>query len=252
MSKLPKGKRFFDLSDYGRPIAKFIANALKSTSVTPIQVTWAFVIVGFIAIYMIWKEEYLLALFLLISKSILDAADGELARVKNTPSYSGRYFDSIADWILNLGIFICIGLKMEYALAISILSFVSMELQGTLYNYYYVILRNKHAGDTTSRIIESECPTAYKNESQALVNFLFKFYRLLYDPFDKLIYSLDRSAATDLKFSRILMTLVSSCGLGFQLLLIGIFLSIGLIHWIIPFFILYNVMIPFFISFRKI
>ena len=32
MSKLPKAYKFLDLSDYGRPIAKFIANALKNTA----------------------------------------------------------------------------------------------------------------------------------------------------------------------------------------------------------------------------
>ena len=38
-------------------------------------------------------------------KSILDAADGELARIKMTPSYSGRYLDSIFDILLNLILF---------------------------------------------------------------------------------------------------------------------------------------------------
>ena len=31
MSKLPKEHQFTDLSDYGRPIARVIANSLKST-----------------------------------------------------------------------------------------------------------------------------------------------------------------------------------------------------------------------------
>ena len=38
----------------------------------------------------------------IILKSIIDAADGELARVKQTPSYAGRYLDSVFDIILNL------------------------------------------------------------------------------------------------------------------------------------------------------
>tara|TARA_B110000037_G_scaffold202963_1_gene245601 strand:- start:4593 stop:4715 length:123 start_codon:yes stop_codon:yes gene_type:complete len=35
-------------------------------------------------------------------KSILDAADGEFARVKKTPSFTGRCLDAVADIILNL------------------------------------------------------------------------------------------------------------------------------------------------------
>ena len=101
MSKLPPEHKFFDLSDYGRPIARYIANALKNTSITPIDVTLVFIVSGIIAIACIVSHQYWAALFFLVVKSILDAADGELARVKKTPSYTGRYLDSVADIILN-------------------------------------------------------------------------------------------------------------------------------------------------------
>jgi len=91
MSKLPLEHKFLDLSDFGRPIARFIAGSLKNTTFTPIHVTIGFIISGLIAIYCIVEGYYWLAAFFLIFKSILDAADGELARLKNTPSYSGRY-----------------------------------------------------------------------------------------------------------------------------------------------------------------
>ncbi len=108
MTKLPKAHKFIDLSDYGRPIAKLIANALKNTSFTPIHVTIGFKIAGLFAIYCIIQEYYWLAAFFLILKSILDAADGELARVKQTPSYTGRYLDSVADIVLNTLFFMAI------------------------------------------------------------------------------------------------------------------------------------------------
>ena len=101
MSKLPTAYKFLDLSDYGRPIAKFIANSLKNTSFTAIHVTFGFMISGLIAIYCIVEGYYWSAAFFLILKSILDAADGELARVKQQPSYTGRFLDSVADIILN-------------------------------------------------------------------------------------------------------------------------------------------------------
>ena len=101
MSKLPKEHQFIDLSDYGRPVARVIANSLKSTKCTPVDVTIAFVISGLIGVYCILKEFYWLAAFFLILKSVLDAADGELARVKETPSYTGRFLDSVSDIILN-------------------------------------------------------------------------------------------------------------------------------------------------------
>ena len=140
MSKLPKEHQFIDLSDYGRPVAKYIANSLKSSSFTPIHITIAFIISGFIAIYCIIIGYYWLAAFFLIFKSILDAADGELARVKQKPSYTGRYLDSVADIILN-ALFLCsIWYISDISITICFLAFLGLQLQGTLYNYYYVIL----------------------------------------------------------------------------------------------------------------
>jgi len=128
MSKLPKKHSFIDLSDYGRPIARFIANSLKNTSFTPIHVTIAFIIAGFFAIYCMLNASYWLAAFFLITKSILDAADGELARVKNKPSYTGRYLDSVADIFLNVLFFITIWYITNTSIWICVLSFID-------YNY---------------------------------------------------------------------------------------------------------------------
>jgi phosphatidylglycerophosphate synthase len=101
MSKLPKAYQFVDLSDYGRFVARWIANQCKHSSITAIHLTTLFIISGILAIISMVSGYYVLAGLLLILKSILDAADGELARQKKTPSYIGRYYDSIADIVLN-------------------------------------------------------------------------------------------------------------------------------------------------------
>ena len=252
MSKLPKAHKFIDLSDYGRPIAQIIANRLKNTSFTPIHVTLAFIISGLIAIYFIINGNYWWAAFFLILKSILDAADGELARVKETPSYTGRYLDSVADILLNAIIFIAIWYITDASIWLTILAFLGIQLQGTLYNYYYVILRNKFDGDTTSRIFETKTPTALKGEKQQHVNILFKLYTVLYGRFDKTIYFLDPRAAYGAIFPKWLMMAISTFGLGFQLLLIAILLVLELKEYIIPFFVGYSMMIFVFIAIRKL
>ncbi len=252
MSKLPKAYKFIDVSDYGRPIARTIANALKNTSITPVQVTIGFIISGLIAIVCMLSGNYWAAAFFLILKSILDAADGELARLKNTPSYTGRYFDSIADIMLNLLFLITITAITNTNFMYTLLAFVGLQLQGTLYNYYYVILRNAANGDTTSRIFEDETPIALKGEKQEVVNRLFKTYKFLYGKFDRAIYLLDPTAVDSKPFPNWFMTSVSIFGLGFQLLLMSIMLVLQLAHYIIPFFILFSVMIFVFILIRKI
>tara|TARA_B110000027_G_scaffold133367_1_gene161654 strand:+ start:1168 stop:1929 length:762 start_codon:yes stop_codon:yes gene_type:complete len=252
MSKLPKEHKFIDLSDYGRPVARIIANSLKETSYTPIDVTIWFIISGLIGIACIVFGYYWAAAFFLLFKSILDAADGELARVKNTPSYTGRYLDSVADILLNMLIFIALWYITEVHFIYCILAFLGIQLQGTLYNYYYVILRNNLNGDTTSRIFENETPTALKGETQKNVTLLFGIYKALYGVFDKTIYALDVNASEGKRLPNILMTALSTFGLGFQLLTISLMLVLGYKEYIAYFFLWYSLMILVFIAIRKL
>jgi hypothetical protein len=252
MSKLPKAYKFIDLSDYGRPIAKLIAESLKNTTFTPIQVTIGFIISGLLAILCIVEGYYWWAAFFLITKSILDAADGELARVKNTPSYTGRYFDSVADIILNALFLLTIWWVTDTSIGLTFLAFIGIQLQGTLYNYYYVILRNTHNGDTTSRIFEDDTPTALPGEKQKHVDILFKMYNFLYRIFDRVIYQMDKEAIAGTHLPKWFMTMVSSFGLGFQLLIISVLLVLNLKEFIIPFFIGYSFFIIVFIGIRRL
>jgi phosphatidylglycerophosphate synthase len=252
MSKLAAQDKFFDLSDYGRSFGKLLANSLKETRFTPIHVTLLFGISGLIAIYCMLNQYYIAAAFFIILKSGIDAADGELARLKNTPSYSGRYLDSVFDIILNFMFFMTICYMSNSTIWYAALAFICIQLQGTLYNYYYVILRNKSVGgDTTSKIFEYKTPKALPGESQKLVTILFGIYTIVYGLFDKVIHLLDSNAYKIKTFPNWFMTLVSLYGLGFQLLIIAILLTFNGIEFIVPFFILYSVFILVLIGIRK-
>lgn len=253
MSKLAAQDKFLDLSDYGRPFGKWLANSLKNTRFTPIHVTLLFGFTGLIAIYCILNENYLWAGFFIVLKSGIDAADGELARLKKTPSYVGRYLDSVFDIILNFLFLMTICYVSKTSFWLTLIAFFCIQLQGTLYNYYYVILRNKSVGgDTTSKVFEYKTPRALPGESQKLVNILFQIYTIVYGGFDKIIHLLDDDAYKVKTFPNWFMTLVSLYGLGFQLLIIAVLLPMGQIEWIIPFFIAYSVLIFVLIGIRKI
>ena len=253
MSKLAAQDQFLDLSDYGRPFGKFIANQLKTTRFTPIHVTLLFGICGIIAILFIIQKQYYWAGFFIILKSIIDAADGELARLKKTPSYSGRYLDSVFDLILNFMFLMTICYVSTSSIWFTLLAFICIQLQGTLYNYYYVILRNKSVGgDKTSKIFENKSPRALPGESQKSVDILFQIYTIVYGVFDKIIHALDSTAYKVKTFPNWFMTFVSIYGLGFQLLLITILLGLDLINYIIPFFIFYSLFIFVLIGIRKL
>ena len=252
MSKLAAQDKFLDLSDYGRTIGTFIANQLKNTRFTPIHVTLVFGVSGLTAIYFILENQYLLAAFFIILKSIIDAADGELARLKNTPSYVGRYLDSVFDIVLNFLFFMTIFYVTKTSFWMTILAFFCVQLQGTLYNYYYVILRNKSiGGDKTSKIFEDKSPRALPGETQKSVDILFGIYTIVYGVFDKIIHVLDNDAYKVKTFPNWFMTFVSIYGLGFQLLIIAVMLPLNLIEYIIPFFVLYTVFVFVLIGIRK-
>lgn len=157
----------------------------------------------------------------------------------------------MADIILNALIFISIWYITDTTIWICFLAFLGLQLQGTLYNYYYVILRNKYNGDTTSRVFENKSPIALKGEKQKHVNLLFGLYKLFYGVFDKIIYTLDGNAYKDKVLPNWFMTCVSTFGLGFQLLFIAVMLVLGLKVFILPFFLGYTVMVFIFIGIRK-
>jgi phosphatidylserine synthase len=252
MSKLAVQDKFLDLSDYGRTFGRIFALQLKNTRFTPIHVTLLFGISGSFAIYCILNQHYVWAAFFIILKSIIDAADGELARLKKTPSYSGRYLDSIFDIFLNFGFLMAICYVSNTTFWFTFLAFFALQLQGTLYNYYYVILRTKSVGgDATSKVFEYKTPKALPGESQKLVNVLFTLYTIVYGSFDKIIHFLDKDAYKVKTFPNWFMTLLSGYGLGFQLLIIAVMLPMGWIENIVPFFIVYTVFIFVLIGIRK-
>lgn len=236
MSKLPKVNKFLDVSDYGRPVARGIAHTLKNTSFNAVHVTLLFVVSGLASIYCMLYGYYYLAAFFLILKSILDAADGELARLKEEPSYVGRFLDSVSDIVLNLLFLLTIRYITDGSWLWMTVAFFGIQLQGTLYNYYYVILRNQYNGDKTSRIFESDVPKALPGEKQKNVTILFYMYKTLYVIFDKTIYQLDPKASTSGSFPNWFMTAVSTLALGFQLLIMAVLFVVNKPNLIIPVF----------------
>ena len=143
---------------------------------------------------------------------------------------------------------ICLASKTPFWVAF--LAFISIQLQGTLYNYYYVILRNEFDGDNTSRINEKNVPIAFPGEKQKHVNLLYNIFNLLYRGFDQTIYYADRQAPKNQKFPNWFMSCISLLGLGSQMLLIAVMLSVGLLNYVLPFFIGYTALVPVFILLR--
>ena len=89
------------------PIAKRFVSVLKNTFITPNQVTYLSVLVGFASGYSFsqgsWASSLIGGLLLELTL-ILDCVDGQLARAKNMASDLGRLIDGIAGYFPYLAV----------------------------------------------------------------------------------------------------------------------------------------------------
>jgi phosphatidylglycerophosphate synthase len=239
MTKLPEDKKFIDVSDYARPFAVRLVKFLLPTKIGAVQITYSFLAVGLSSAYLIYIDKYLiLAAFLILTKSMLDAADGEIARQRNEPSMVGRYLDSIFDFVVNFFLFLSIALVFQQEIWFMLFSLLLFQLQGSIYNYYYLVKRYQVNGDKTSRIFESEEPEPFKHDNVKFLKVLHKIYLLIYGWQDFIIHKLDPNAISGRELPSWFLTMASFFGLGFQLLIIAMFLTFNLHQYTFMFFIL--------------
>lgn len=229
-----------------------VVQSFLRTPVSSIHLTVVFFIAGLLGIYFVYQGSYLLAAVFLMIKNILDAADGEMARVRKHPTYTGRYLDSIFDFLINLGLFYVLYVITGAPLWLFLVSFLGIEFQGTIFNYYYLVQRKICSGDPTSKINEFEQPVAFDYENPQLVRVLHLGYLACYGLFDGIMLRLDKSALGERPLPNWFMTLVSSMGLGFQILLIVVLLLAGRVASILPFFLFYTLWGVAIIGIRKL
>ena len=214
--------RVIDLSDWGRPLARLTAKFLKNKPISVIQVTNIHFLLTIFCSWLILNGLTQIAFVLLVVKGVIDAVDGELARIRNKPSHVGRYWDTIADTIGLILVTSSLGILLEWGHLVTILIIIATLLQYSLFNHYSISMRILSSGDTTSRIDESTKPIAYPWEKQSNVNFFHSVYLLFFSWQDRIISTLSGKGSKNLTFE---LTISSILGFGFQSL---VFLMLAL------------------------
>jgi len=102
-----------------RPAAHVVARALLPLRVPPPAVVLAGTAVGFAAAAEIGRGAYVAAALLLQLKTVLDNADGQLARMSGRVTAFGRYLDSESDLLVNAALFVGLGLRFSPWLALA-------------------------------------------------------------------------------------------------------------------------------------
>ena len=110
-----------------RPLAGVLVELLHPLRVPPPAVVLANGAAGMVAVYLVVKGELLGAALFLQLKSVLDNADGQLARRSGRTSAFGRYLDTEVDLLVNVALFAALGYATgEWLLAA--VSFVALTL----------------------------------------------------------------------------------------------------------------------------
>jgi len=234
MDKVPTQAAFLDLSDYARPVALWLVRMLLPTPITPIHLTWAFTGAGAAAALLFALNRWLpLAGLLLLIKSMLDAADGSLARARGRPSRVGRFLDSVCDFAVTGMVFggIAIGAGGPTVWLLAALATVSATLQCSVFSYYYVRYRTQTGGDRTSQVDEREA-RGYEWDHPIALRVTHTLYRLIYSWQDVLMDRLDRWVAPPgTQLTPSFLTATTVLGLGAQLLVTAVCAALGQPVW---------------------
>ncbi len=236
MDKVPPQAAFLDLSDYARPAALWLVRTLLPTPITSIHLTLAFTGVGLAAAALFALDRWLpLAGALLLIKSMLDAADGSLARARQKPSRVGRFLDSVCDFVVTVAVFggIAAGQQLRtgeigrFAWLLAALAVLFATLQGSVFSYYYVRYRAQTGGDRTSNVDES-ARGGYAWDNPTALKVVHTLYRLIYSWQDLLMDRLDQwLAPKGARLKPSFLTATTVLGLGSQLLTIAICAALG-------------------------
>jgi phosphatidylglycerophosphate synthase len=107
-------KEFYSRHFSGR-LSPFVAAALFNTKVTPNHLTLLMIPSGFIGAALFMTGEpwgFFLGGLFFVLLNILDAADGELARYRNTTSLFGDYLDRVAHYATNSAAVLGLGIGL--------------------------------------------------------------------------------------------------------------------------------------------
>ena len=209
--------RAIDVSDWGRPIARFFANILKNTRVSVIMVTNFHLLTSIFCAWLILEGMIIEGCIVLVIKGVIDAVDGELARIRKTPSHVGRYWDTVADTIGLIVVMFAFGQFLDWSYLLTVVLIMAILFQYSLFNHFSVRARMIGSGDTTSRVDEKICPVAQPWEKQQYVDIFHKIYLFGFLWQDQIIDSIVGKGSTRLSFE---LTVSSLLGYGFQSILI--------------------------------
>jgi phosphatidylglycerophosphate synthase len=217
-----------------RPIAHVVVLGLTPLRVSPPLVVAANAAAGFVAAVALAEGELVAAALLLQLKTVLDNADGQLARATGRMSVLGRYLDTEADLAVNIMVFAALAYATgSPLLAVAGLAALTLVLSAA-FNEDVLYRRARGEQVETQPSAEGEGVLA-----QALAD----VYRLIFAPQDRALQGLAgrrlgrilagvddpgrRERAALAYHDDLTSTVLANLGLSTQLAVLGVCLAIG-------------------------
>jgi phosphatidylglycerophosphate synthase len=203
-----------------RPLAHLVVLALLPLRVPPPAVVAASAAAGISGAVEIGRGHFVAAALLLQAKTVLDNADGQLARASGRVTAFGRYLDSESDLLVNAAIFAGLGWATGAPwLALAAFAVLTLVLS---VDYNLERLYRSDAG------APADASPPFTGATAALA----RVYGLVYAPQDRLIEAFVESRVgsrpgRDAYHDRATLSILANYGLSTQLAVLGICLATG-------------------------
>lgn len=199
------------------PLAYGVARALLPLRIPPPAVVLANAAAGFAAAILVARGELVAAALLLQLKTLLDNADGRLARLSGRVTRFGRFLDSDLDLLVNVALFAALGAVTDEPW-LALASFLALTIVLSANHNAAELYREAHGAPT-----KLPAPTGSPPERAAE-----GFYRVVFAPQDRLARAfvarrLERLPVDPrIYHDRGTMAVFANLGLSTQLVILGV------------------------------
>ena len=199
------------------PLSSVLVAGLRRLGIPPHAVVLANATAGLGAALVLARGELVAAAVLLQLKTLLDNADGQLARATGRVTLAGRYLDTIADLVVNAALFAALGYLTDKPV-LAVAGFVALTV---------VLAADFNATELyrqTHRI-----PTPHPAATGGRVERVLEgVYGVVFGPLDRALRALAaRRFGERGGYDRFTVTALANLGLTTQLLVLGVCLVLG-------------------------
>jgi archaetidylinositol phosphate synthase len=195
-----------------RPLSNVLVPIFARLGIPPVAVVLANAATGLVAAIVLARAEFIAAAVLLQVKTILDNADGQLARATGRISLAGRYLDTEADLFVNAAIFAALAHVTGQPL-LAVVAFVALTIVLAVDFNISALYREAHG---TAQPLPPETDGRAERA-------LTRIYDVVFGPLDRG----SRWLYVRSEIDRVTVTILANLGLSTQLAVLGVCLVFG-------------------------